>query len=115
MAFKSRSRLQSQVRGIAALLGRKSRSTTAGVSQLIDSPVVEIQRTDTNIKYFPVTSASPYNIPLQELIAGVNIFGVRTAGAITVRLPLRATEEQVITVVDERGMADVDPITIEVA
>lgn len=82
---------------------------------MLDTSVEEIQRVDENVKYFPVESASPFILPLPELIAGRNIVGVRTAGAMTVRLPLRAQEEQVITVTDERGTADVDPITIEVA
>jgi hypothetical protein len=115
MAFRQRSRLKRQIDGISKLLGKPSRSTSAGVSQLLDSSVTEVKNTDENIKYFPVDSASPYILPLQELIAGRNIVGIRTAGAMTVRIPLRAQEEQVITVADERGTADVDPITIEVA
>jgi len=115
MAFKSRSRLKSTIDAIASQLGPKRPGTVAGVGDLLDASVDEVQLVDDNIKYFPVTTASPFIVPLQQLIAGVNIFGVRTAGAMTIRIPLRAKEEQAITVTDERGTADVDPITIEVA
>jgi len=115
MAFKSRSRLRSQLNTIAKSFGSPSRSTAEGVGDLLDASVLEVQRVDQNIKYFPVTTASPFKIPLQELIAGVNIIGVRTAGAFTVKLPLRTKEEQVIRVADERGTADSAVITVEVA
>ena len=115
MAFTRRSRLGSQLRGISKQLGVSGRLAQGGVDSLVDTSVREIQRTDQNIKYFPVTGSSPYLVPLQELIAGSNIVGVRTVGAFTVQIPLRATEEQVIIVTDERGRADIEPITIEVA
>lgn len=115
MAFKSRSRLKSQLNTIAKGFGSPSRSTSEGVASLLDTSVLEVKRTDTNIKYFPVTTASPYMIPLQELIAGVNVIGVRTAGAMLIQLPLRTKEEQVIRVADERGTADSEIITVEVA
>jgi hypothetical protein len=115
MAFKSRSRIKKQIEQIARTFGSASRSTSTGVASLLDAGVEEVQRVDQNIRYFPVESASPYVLPLQDLIAGVNIVGVRTAGAMTVRLPLRTKEEQVIRVADERGTADSDVITVEIA
>jgi len=72
-------------------------------------------RVALNTKYFPITSATPFVLPLQDMIAGVNIVGVRTTGPFTVVIPLRTAEEQVIRVADERGTADSDNITVEVA
>ena len=56
----------------------------------------------------------PVQIPFTSLIAGSNIVGVQIPGPVRIQLPLEATEEQVITVSDERGTADVDPITVEI-
>lgn len=58
--------------------------------------------------------ASPILVLFTSLIAGSNIIGVQTPGPVTIQLPLEATEEQVITVSDERGDADVNPITLEI-
>lgn len=110
MATQQRSRLQAQINRIAEQTGL----SPSQVAAVVDQSVTEVQRVDANVKYFPVTEASPYIVPLHQLIAGSNIFGIRTAGAFTVRLPLRAREEQIITVADERGTADSDPITVEV-
>lgn len=115
MAFKSRSRLKSQLDSIAKGFGAPSRSLSLGVASLLDTSVIEVQRTDQNIKYFPVETPSPFMVPLQELIAGVNVIGVRTAGVMTIQIPLRTKEEQVIRVADERGNADSNVITVEVA
>ena len=115
MAYKSRSRVKSKLDGIARQLGTTTRLQAGGVSSLLDTGVSEVQRSDQNVKYFPVESASPYELPLQDLIAGVNIGGVRTVGAFTVKVPLRTKEEQVIRVADERGTADSDNITVEIA
>lgn len=76
--------------------------------------IAEVRRTDANTNYLVVDGASPALVLFNDLIAGANIVGVRTAGPVTVQLPLEATEEQVITVSDERGTADVDPITVEI-
>jgi hypothetical protein len=56
--------------------------------------------------------ASPILVLVTSLIAGSNILGVQTPGPVEVQLPLEATEEQVITISDERGDADVNPITV---
>ena len=68
MAYKSRSRLSSQLNQIARRLGAPSRSLSEGVGELVDASVLEVQRVDQNIRYFPVESASPYVVPLQDLI-----------------------------------------------
>jgi hypothetical protein len=115
MAYKSRSRVAKQIQQIARGFGSPSKLVSGGVAGLLDTGVEEVQRVDQNIRYFPVEGASPYLVPLQDLIAGVNIVGVRTAGAFTVKLPLRTKEEQVIRVADERGTADSDVITVEIA
>jgi hypothetical protein len=115
MAYKSRSRLKKQIDRLSKSFGSLSRAGSTGVGSLIDSAVTEVQRVDQNVRYFAVETASPYIVPLQELIAGVNIIGVRTAGPMTVILPLRTKEEQVLRVADERGTADSDVITVEIA
>ena len=76
--------------------------------------IAEVRRTDANNNYLVAEGASPILVLVTSLIAGSNIIGVRTAGPVTIQLPLEATEEQVITVSDERGTADVDPITVEI-
>lgn len=55
-----------------------------------------------------------YDVPLPDLIAGVNIVGIRLAGPHDVYLPLRAVESQIIAVSDERGTADTDNIVVRV-
>ena len=76
--------------------------------------IAEVRRTDANNNYLVAEGPSPILVLVTSLIAGSNIIGVRTAGPVTIQLPLEATEEQVITVSDERGTADVDPITVEI-
>ena len=87
-------------------------TTRKGVAQYLS--VAEVRRTDANVNYIVADGPSPILIPFFLLIAGSNIVGVQTTGPVTIQLPLEATEEQVITVSDERGTADVDPITIEI-
>lgn len=87
-------------------------TTRAGVAQYLS--IAEVRRTDSNVNYLVADGASPIRVLVTSLIAGSNIIGVQTAGAVTVQLPLEATEEQVITVSDERGTADVDNITVEI-
>lgn len=74
--------------------------------------IAQQERTDGNINYLIADGPSPILVLVTSLIAGSNIIGVRTLGAVTIQLPLEATEEQVISVSDERGTADVDNITI---
>lgn len=76
--------------------------------------IAEVRRTDDNVRYLVADGASPIAVLLSTLIAGSNIIGVQTAGPVTIQLPLEATEEMVITISDERGTADVDPITVEI-
>ena len=83
-----------------------------GTSQYLS--IAEVRRTDANVNYLVAEGASPVRVLFTDLIAGANIIGVRTAGPVTVQLPLEATEEQVITVSDERGTADADPVTVEI-
>lgn len=87
-------------------------TTRKGVAQYLS--IAEVRRTDANVNYLVADGASPILVPFTSLIAGSNIVGVRTPGPVTVQLPLEATEEQVITVSDERGDADVNPITLEI-
>ena len=87
-------------------------TTRKGTSQYLS--IAEVRRTDANVNYLVGDGESPIRVLFTDLIAGSNIVGIRTAGPVTVQIPLEATEEQVITVSDERGTADVDPITIEV-
>lgn len=87
-------------------------TTRLGTSQYLS--IAEVRRTDANTNYLVAEEASPIRVLFTDLIAGANIVGVRTTGPVTVQLPLEATEEQVITVSDERGTADVDPITVEI-
>ena len=87
-------------------------TTRKGVAQYLS--IAEVRRTDANVNYLVADGASPILVRFTDLIAGRNIIGVQTAGPVTVQLPLEATEEQVITVSDERGTADVDPITVEI-
>jgi hypothetical protein len=87
-------------------------TTRKGVAQYLS--IAEVRRTDANVNYLVGDQASPIRVLFTDLIAGSNIIGVRTAGPVTVQLPLEATEEQVITVSDERGTAESDPITMEI-
>lgn len=87
-----------------------AKTTREGTSQYLS--IAEVRRTDANKNYLVADGASPILVLVTSLIAGGNIIGVRTPGPVTVQLPLEATEEQVITVSDERGTAGVDPITI---
>ena len=87
-------------------------TTKQGSSQYLS--IAQVRRTDSNVNYLVAAGASPVLVLLSSLIAGSNIIGVQTAGPVTIQLPLEATEEQVITVSDERGTADVDPITVEI-
>lgn len=87
-------------------------TTRKGTSQYLS--IAEVRRTDANINYLVAEGPSPIRVLFTSLIAGSNIIGVRTLGPVIVQLPLEATEEQVITVSDERGTADVDNITVEV-
>lgn len=87
-------------------------TTRKGVAQFLS--IAEVRNTDANTNYLVADGASPIRVLFTDLIAGANIVGVRTSGPVTVQLPLEATEEQVITVSDERGTADVDPITVEI-
>lgn len=88
-------------------------TTRQGVGQYLS--IAEVRRTDANTNYLVAEGPSPILVLVTSLIAGANIIGVRTPGLVTVQLPLEATEEQVITISDERGTADVDPITVEIA
>ena len=96
--------------------GDKTRLKDAAAAGQLAVPAGDVEATETfsNNKYFPVETPSPFRLLLPDLIAGSNIVGVRTAGPMTVQLPLGASEEQVIIVSDERGTADVDPITVEI-
>ena len=85
-------------------------TTRKGTNQYLS--IGEVRRTDANANYIVVDGPSPALILFTSLIAGANIVGVRTAGPMEIQLPLEATEEQVITVSDERGTADVDNITV---
>lgn len=76
--------------------------------------IAEQERTDANVNYLVADGPSPILVLVTSLIAGSNIIGVRTAGPVTIQLPLEATEEMVISVSDERGTADVDHITVEI-
>ena len=87
-------------------------TTKQGTSQYLS--IAEVRRTDANTNYLVAEGASPIRVLFTSLIAGANIIGVRTLGPVIVQIPLEATEEQVITVSDERGTADVDNITVEV-
>ena len=84
-------------------------TTRKGVAQYLS--VAEVRRTDANVNYLVADGASPILVNLSDLIAGSNIVGVRTVGA-EIQLPLEATEEQRITVSDETGQTDTDPITV---
>lgn len=88
--------------------------TTTKLNRAQYLSIAEVRRTDANTNYLVADGASPILVLFNDLIAGANIVGVRTLGPVTIQLPLEATEEQVITVSDERGTADVDPITIEI-
>jgi len=88
-------------------------TTREGTSQYLS--IAEVRRTDANINYIVADGPSPILVLFTSLIAGRNIIGVRTLGSVLIGLPLEATEEQVITVSDERGTADVDNILIEIA
>ncbi len=88
-------------------------TTREGTSQYLS--IAQVRRTDSNVNYLVAKGASPIRVLFTSLIAGSNIIGVRTLGPVLIQLPLEATEEQVITVSDERGTADVDNITIEIA
>ena len=88
-------------------------TTREGTSQYLS--IAEVRRTDANINYIVADGPSPILVLFTSLIAGRNIIGVRTLGPVLIGLPLEATEEQVITVSDERGTADVDNILIEIA
>ena len=88
-------------------------TTRVGTSQYLS--IAEVRRTDANINYIVADGPSPILVLFTSLIAGRNIIGVRTLGEVLIGLPLEATEEQVITVSDERGTADVDNILIEIA
>jgi hypothetical protein len=87
-------------------------TTRKGTNQYLS--IAEVRRTDANVNYIVADGPSPILVLFTSLIAGANIVGVRTAGLVTIQLPLEATEEQVITVSDERGTAEVDPITVEI-
>ena len=87
-------------------------TTRKGTNQYLS--IAEVRRTDANVNYLVAAGASPILVLVTSLIAGSNIIGVQTPGPVTVQLPLEATEEQVITVSDERGTAGADPITIEI-
>lgn len=87
-------------------------TTRKGTSQYLS--IAEVRRTDANVNYIVANGASPILVLVTSLIAGSNIIGVQTLGPVLILLPLEATEEQVITVSDERGMADIDPITVEI-
>ena len=87
-------------------------TTRKSVAQYLS--IAEVRRTDANVNYLVAAGASPILVRFTDLIAGSNIIGVQTEGPVTVQLPLEATEEQVITVSDERGTAGVDNITIEI-
>lgn len=87
-------------------------TTRKGVARYLS--IAEVRRTDANVNYLVADGPSPILVLFTSLIAGSNIIGVQTTGPVTIQLPLEATEEQVITVSDERGTADVDPITIEI-
>ena len=89
-----------------------AKTTRIAIAQHLS--VAEVRRTDVNVNYLVAAGASPVLVLVTSLIAGSNIIGVRTEGPVTIQLPLEATEEQVITVSDERGTADVDPITVEI-
>lgn len=89
-----------------------AKTTRQGVARYLS--IAEVRRTDANVNYLVADGASPVLVLFTSLIAGSNIIGVRTAGPVTIQLPLEATEEQVITVSDERGDADVNPITLEI-
>ena len=87
-------------------------TTREGTSRYLS--IAEVRRTDANVNYLVADGASPIRVLFTSLISGANIIGVRTSGPVTVQIPLEAVEEQVITVSDERGTADVDNITVEV-
>jgi hypothetical protein len=87
-------------------------TTRQGTSQYLS--IAEVRRTDANTNYLVADGPSPILVLVTTLIAGANIIGVRTPGLVTIQLPLEATEEQVITISDERGDADINPITVEI-
>jgi len=85
-------------------------TTRQGIGRYLS--IAEVRRTDANVNYLVADGASPILVLVTSLIAGSNIIGVQTPGPVTIQLPLEATEEQVITISDERGDADVNPITV---
>jgi hypothetical protein len=87
----------------------------SAVEGVVSEAIETIQREDENVKYIIADTASPIIIERSDLIDGQTVIGVRTAGAVTVKLPLGAKENQIIAVTDERGTADADPITVQIA
>ena len=87
-------------------------TTKKGRNQYLS--IAEVRRTDANTNYLVAEGPRPILVLFTSLIAGSNIVGVRTTGLVTIQIPLEATEEQVIAISDERGDADIFPITVEV-
>ena len=102
----------SQSRKISAQLGlrRNTELRQLGVEALIPEGG-EFSET----RYIPITGVSPIKIEVNELVNGMTILGVRTTGAVTIRLPVEANERMRIIVKDERDTAATDNITVEIA
>lgn len=66
------------------------------------------------ITYTPINQ-SAYTITYDELIVGVNVFGVNYNGAVSVLLPSFVESNKFIVINDESGTVVANPITIGVA
>lgn len=108
-----------RAREIHRRLGTERQTPLRGqaVEQLTDKAKRDLGlsgQLDRNVTYIPLSSPSPIIIKRLQLNRGVNVLGIRTAGAVTVRLPFDARPDQMVAIKDERGVASTEPITLEV-
>lgn len=66
----------------------------------------------TAVNYIAIRTAT-YTVRPDELIPGINIFGVNYAGEVTIYLPPNLPSNRLLTVKDEGGSASVYPITLQ--
>lgn len=67
-----------------------------------------------HFKYFAVETAT-YTISNKQLVPGINIFGVRYEGAVTITLPENLSpNDKTIIINDETGNAATNNITVQV-
>lgn len=98
-------------------LGRQQVRTQDAVTSLIRDSQRQAQNRMNNEgrwNYVPVTEDSPFFLEDDRLVFGMNLIGVRTAGAFSLELDRGIKEGKTLVIKDERGTASADNITISV-